>query len=223
MMSPIRPIAATLLLAAGSSQAAFVTFDNEADWLAAIGGSADLAEGFDAVTTDTIYGTGNPVTEGFVTLEVVDGPSDNSWRIDAGTPQFGSIPTVNGTTFATVLGFGGSGSFGDTQLSFEAISAFAFEYSGATYSSDDGRVTTSLGDSVILSRQSSGTYFLGVVYTGGETFTSITFDTPNNGSGFGAGIDNLQALTTPAVVPVPAGIWLLLSACMALGARRRRA
>lgn len=123
--------------------------------------------------------------------------------------NFSTLPDVNGTTFVTAI----SHPIGDTQLTFAPIRALGFDYAGAIYSSVDGILTTSNGDSFGLAKSdNSARAFIGLLYTGPETFTFLTWgrDNADNSNNFGAGIDNVEAFS--ASVPLPAAAWLLGSA-----------
>jgi hypothetical protein len=203
---------------AGAASAALITFTDRAAWqTAASGGTGDLFEDFNSYTSDVMYGPA-PVSAGFLTLSVADGTSDNSWTIDANADAFGSIPNVNGTTFITTLGLN-SPSLGDTLISFGSVSALGFDYSGASYSNADGMLTTSLGDTVNISHESTGSYFLGLLYTDGEAFTSLQW---NSSGSFAAGVDNVEAFSASTAVPAPASISLLSIGLLGLGISRRR-
>jgi hypothetical protein len=220
----VRTIVFTLtFLVAGQAHSALLAFTDRTAWQAAAGGSGDLSENFNSVAQDIFYGPA-PVTQGFLTLEVVNGTYDSSWRIDAQPDAFTSIPNVDGTTFATVLGLDYS-SFGDTLMSFQDVNALGFDYSGGTYSNTNTRLTTSRGDTVDVPQQTTGTFFLGLLYTGGENFSSLLWGPDGcNNCYVGMGIDNLEAFTSLNPVPVPAAFWLFGTALIGLigfGKRRK--
>jgi hypothetical protein len=204
-----------------SGDAALLVFTDRTLWRAASGGGVgDLEENFDSYTADVLYGS-TPVTAGFVTLSLVDGGSDSSWRIDAIPATFATIPDVNGTTFATTLMSKGGG-FGGTQLSFAPVVALGFDYAGGTYSTVDLIVTTNLGHSVTIARMPTGTAFVGLVYDAGESFSTLTWSGPADGY-FGAGIDNVEAFSEgTAPVPEPASMFLTGAGLAAIWARRKR-
>ena len=212
----------------GGADAALVTFTDRAAWQAAAGGVGDYFENFDSFTIDQSYNP-SPVTAGFVTLAVVNVHADfgdPSYRIDAIPAAAGTIPDVNGTTFAVTISNNFGAIFlssGDTQLSFSPVRAIGFDYAGAAYSTVDGALTTSRGDTVIVAKSdNSNRAFLGLLYTGSENFTSLTWGKTPNGpiDGFGAGIDNIEAF---APVPLPSAVWLSGSTLGGLGFLRRRA
>ena len=200
------------VLAASSSSAALLVFNDRSAWQAAAGGAGDLFENFDSKTIDEVYGMATPVTEGFITWSV-DGGSDDSWRIDAPPATFGSIPSVNGSTYVTTLAFEINSGFGDTMATFSSVRALGFDYAGASYSSTNTNITltTSNGDTVSVEALSSGNSFVGLLYTEGETFNSLRWDALSldaNGSGqIAMGVDNVEAFSVSAV-PVPAAAWL---------------
>lgn len=160
---------AVLLSALGASSlagAAFQTFTDRNAWQAAAAGTTQLTQDFNAYSSDVTYGPA-PVTAGFLTLSVVNGKSDDSWVIDAIPANFGPIPSVNGSTFATTLSLN-LGGFGSTQLGFAPVKALGFDYAGANYSGSDVTLTTSLGDSVTVAKSGNNNRaFVGVIYTAG--------------------------------------------------------
>lgn len=206
---------------ASPAHSALAVFTDRAAWQTAAGGIGDQFENFNSNFDDVLYGPA-PVTAGFLTLSVVDGQADSSWRIDALPVAFSTIPDVNGTTFVITIGAGFSG-FGDTFMSFAPLRALGFDYSGASYSTVDGVLSTSLGDSVgIATSTNTEKSFIGILYTAGETFTSIKWNegvAPVTLRAFGAGIDNVEAFSA---VPLPASCWMLGSALVGLAAARRR-
>jgi len=211
-----------LVFAASAANAALATFTDRAAWQAAAGGAGDLFENFDSFLVDTFYGTGMPVTAGFVTFEVVAGTSDHSWLIDAlPVPVGPSIADVNGTPYAVTLGIEAS-SFGDTLVTFGPVRAFGFDYAGASYSTVDGILSTSLGDSFVIPELDHGEVaFIGLLYTAGETFTSLKWDAGPLKTvyrDFAMGVDNVEAFSP---VPVPAAVWLFGSAVVGLLFGRR--
>lgn len=176
------------------ASAAFQIFTDRSAWGAAAAGTTELTQDFNSYTTDVEYGPA-PVTAGFLTLSVVNGSYDGSWLIDAIPARFESIPDVNGSTFATTLADPLVG-FGGTQLDFAPVRALGFDYAGASYSGGDGILTTSRGDSITIAKSDNDNRaFVGVIYTAGETFTSLTWSSP---AWFGAGIDNVSVF-----LPVP--------------------
>lgn len=221
---PMLATLATLAATVGSAQAAFTVYTDRAAWLAAAGGAPNLTQTFDSYTSDVLYGA--PLTAGFLTLSVVNGPHDISWRIDAMPATFGSIPDVNGSSFATVLASVSGPVWGGTQLSFAPVRALGFDYAGATYSTANGSFTTSRGDVTLLAPHANAYRgFLGVLYTSGETFTSLTLTTSRD---FAAGIDNVAAFSAAPVPELPTSAYWLATAgtvvtLRRLGAGRRRA
>lgn len=224
MNRPAICLAALMSLSvAAPSQAALAIFTDRAAWQAASGGIADKSEDFNSYTDDILYGAA-PFTAGFLTLSVVAGQFDTSWRIDVLPSAANTIPDVDGSTYLTTIGAGHLG-FGDTLMSFAPVRALGFDYAGADYSTVDGVLTTSRGDSFTLTMSGNGqTSFIGLLYSAGETFTSLEW---NEGAGpvtfpaFGTGIDNVEAFSA---VPLPASGWMLgtVFAALGVGARRRK-
>jgi hypothetical protein len=195
-------VCAVMLAATPIANASLLVFTDRTTWLAAAAGTAQLSEDFNSFTSDVLYGS-LPAAAGFLTLSVVNGNSDNSWRIDAIPATFSTIPSVNGTTFATVLAAKG---YGGTRLSFNSIRAFGFDYAGASYSTSPGLLTTSRGDAISIGVTSIGTKsFLGVIFTAGETFTSLTLSSTG---AFAAGIDNVSAFAPAPVPELPTALLL---------------
>lgn len=217
-----------LLFTMTSAQAALIIYNDRMAWQAAAGGAPDLNEDLNSVTTDTQYNQ-TPQTVGFVTFSI-DATADNSWLIDADPAFFGTIPTVDGTTFATFLEVQYYG-FGQNVISFPSISAFGFDYSGAGYSGqNNGDFITSLGDMFTINALPAGDVgFIGLLYNEGESFTSIggvgngSFD-----SVFAMGIDNFQAYL-PSVNPPPStsvsepymGLFMLMAVGMVVYRQNR--
>ena len=208
-------VASSIFFTGLSVNASPLIFTDKAAWQAAAGGGiGDLFEDFNSFSSDAFYGD-TPVNAGFLTLSVVNGASDASWLVDAGVNNFSSIPGVNGTTFATTLVAVG---YGGTRLSFAPVAAFGFEYAGSTYSATNGTLMTSLGDAVVLAPTSLGTQsFVGILYTAGETMSSLTW-APGR---FAAGIDNVEAFSSVAST-VPEPTTLLLSVLGVAGVALRK-
>lgn len=212
-----------LLLTMTSAQAALIVYTDRATWQAAAGGTPDLNEDLNSVTTDTQYND-TPQTVGFLTFSI-DATTDNSWLIDADPAVFGSIPGVDGTTFATFLEVQYYG-YGQNKISFPAISALGFDYSGASYSGqNNGDFITSLGDMFTISALPSGDVgFIGLLYNDGESFTNFGGIDINGINGiFAMGVDNFQAYlpsdTPPPSTSVPEphmGVFMLMAMGMVL-------
>jgi hypothetical protein len=216
-------VAVAAICVASPGSAGPVVFTNRTLWQAAAGGTGNLFENFESFLGDTTY-SAVPVTAGFLTLSVVNGSSDTSWRIDVIPAAFPTIPDVNGSTFAITLGQGVQTGFGSTSLTFAPVFAVGFDYAGADYSTADGTLTTSRGDSVVLAKSpNSVRSFIGLLYTGGETFSSLTWSSTGS---FAAGIDNVEGIGEPGTAGVPDGgnTLLLMGGAMSLLEilRRRR-
>lgn len=214
-------IVVSTFCAALSANASLLVFTDRIAWQAAAGGSGDLFQDFNSYTSDVIYSSSNPVTAGFLTLSVTSAVSDASWRIDAMPAEFASIPDVNGSTFATTLG---TPQGWNTLLSFTSATVFGFDYAGASYSTANGTLTTSRGDSVTLATSgNSARSFIGLLYNEGETFSSLTWSSSGQ---FAAGMDNVEAFSSQShQVPVPATMLLLgsgIAGLAGIGLRRKK-
>ncbi|NNE62707.1 MAG: hypothetical protein HKN34_01365 [Gammaproteobacteria bacterium] len=212
-----------------SSHAALQVFTDRATWQAAAGGGpGDLFEDFNSFTEDTFYGSQFPaVTAGFLTLDLVDtGPNDSSWLIDVAPDNFASLPNIDGTPYATTIGYQGGHTQADTLMTFGNIRALGFDYKDMSYSVIDGNLTTSLGDSVLRPQNNSpDVFFLGLLYTEGEVFNSLAWEGIfDRGIGFGFSMDNVEAYSAALnPIPVPAAFWLFGTALVGfVGFSRRR-
>ena len=191
-------VAAAAICAGSPASAAPVVFTDRALWQSAAGGTGNLFEDFNGFAADAFYHL-LPVSAGFLNLSVVNGVGDTSWRIDATPATFATIPSVNGSTFAITATAEASAGFGGTRVAFGPVFALGFDYAGASYSNAPGVLTTSLGDTVVLAASDNlARSFVGVLYTGGETFSSLTWSSAGH---FAAGIDSVEAFRT---VPEPA-------------------
>ena len=208
-----------------SASAALQTFTDRAAWQAAAGGGAgDLFEDFNSFTQDILYGD-PAVTAGFLTLDMTNCCNDSSWRIDVPPRQFSSLPDIDGTPFATTIGYVPGER--NTIMTFNNVRAIGFDYKDASYSTLDGNLTTSLGDSVFHPlNHSPDAFFVGLLYTEGEVFNSLTWEPifPGGGNvGFGFSMDNVEAFSAPNPIPVPAAFWLFGTALIGfVGFSRRR-
>ncbi|MGE0861344.1 MAG: hypothetical protein AB7I01_14085 [Gammaproteobacteria bacterium] len=210
-----------LMFATLPTLAALTVFTDRVAWQVAAGGGGDLFEDFAAFAVDTPYGAAG-TQAGFLTLSVVNGAADDFWRIDVPPAHLASVPGVDGSTYAVTFGID-DGVFGDTLLTFAPVRALGFDYAGAGFSTVDGVLSTNLGDSTVIARLPLGTTaFVGLLYDAGETFTSLEWEAgPFSGnvfSGFGMGIDNVEAFSA---VPLPATAWFLAPALGMLAWRRR--
>lgn len=204
---------------ASPGHAALEVYSDRSAWEAAAGSSGDKSEDFNSFASDLLY-TGAGVQAGFLHLSVVDGVGDDSYRIDALPAQFATIPSVDSSTFATGISHQVIGS---TRLSFDPVRALGFDYAAATYSTVDGILTTSRGDSVDLERFSAGPpRFVGLLYNGGETFESLTWFrvSPTPTDAFGTGIDNVVAMN-PIPEPQISSLLLVGLGAIGYGVRRR--
>ena len=223
----VRTILFTLtLLIAGQAHSALLTFTDRTAWQTAAGGVGDLFEDFNSFTQDTFYGAQHgAVVAGFLTLDLAGtGDNDTSWRIEAPPLAAPSVPDVDGTSYATTFGYEGSHTQADTFMSFRNVGAIGFDYKDGSYGDADGILTTSLGDSVLLTNvDSADIFFLGFLYTEGEVFNSILW-APDGGIGYGIGIDNVEAFSSVNLnpVPVPAAVWLFGTALIGFIGMSRR-
>jgi hypothetical protein len=201
---------ASLLSLSSNSDAALVVYTDRSAWQAAAGGIGDKFEDLNGIDVDAVYApsAGAPTQVGFLGFSVVDGSGDETYRIDAPAAQFVSLPTVNGTTFAAAI----SHPKGNSQLTFSPVRGFGFDYGAEDYSTTNGVLTTSNGDFVAVEMFNSGNpRFIGLLYTAGESFTSLTWlrDSPNTINNYGVGIDNIEAMSS-SPVPEPPMVHLLL-------------
>jgi len=191
-----------------------------------------LAAPFDIYTDRTAWET---ALAGFAIVE--DGFDNNiasaqSIVFDSGVVSTGSIaptnPSINvvsGGSYNSNNDPDGSGGFPLTTWTFpDQIFAFGMDFIdaasnfGITVSGDfDGSGIVSFDIRSQLGRPGDG--FLGII--GAGLFDQIMFTpTPNEyNSNEGYSIDNL-AFVSPIAVPVPAGIWLMLTGLGALGVMR---
>ena len=142
-------------------------------------------------------------------------------------PASAAVNNVSGGTYNTNNDPDGSGGFQATTWQFPtAISAFGMDFIdsasnfGITVTGDfDGTGDLSFDTETVLGGFGDG--FIGIV--GDGLFDLIVFTpTPNQLSrNEGYSIDNLAFASAPAVIPVPASIWLVLAGLGALVATRR--
>ncbi|MCB2107043.1 MAG: PEP-CTERM sorting domain-containing protein [Rhodobacteraceae bacterium] len=220
-------VAGIAVLSGQIAHAGYITFTDRAAWRAAAGGGVgDLAENFNSFTGTTIYGNPTGIDAGFLHFATVSNNygSDTSWSVRTASNLAGS-QTVNGSAYVSLVSYSPSG--GDTLITHVPLVALGFDYRGPsnTPSNDANPLTliTSLGDNITgptILGSSSG--FFGILYTGGEFFTSIEVrDFTDNRTFFGA--DNFEAFSALGdSVPVPGALALLGLGLLGAGAMRRR-
>lgn len=210
------------LCMAASAQAANVTYNSEAAFLAAVG--AVKSETFNAFTADTnndMFGVGQ-------TLNLSDFVLKGSWNVDAPNPGTDPLRTINGSTHVRIdLVWGGG-----TDLRFsDPIKAFGAWFRGApTAIKVDGDSLDGFGSyrhlDELRPEYAAGSELQFIGFTSDQTFNRIVF--------LGAGcciwnfaIDDvayasaLNPDTTPgpSPIPEPGSLGLALVALAALGAR----
>lgn len=220
---------ALALLISGQAHSTLIVFTDRTAWqTVAGGGTGDLFEDFNSFTEDTFYGAQHgPVTAGFLTLDLIDtGLNDSSWLIDVTPDNFTSLPSIDDSPYATTIGYEGSHTQVDTHLTFDNVRALGFDYKDGSYGDTAGIFTTSLGDSFELANiNSTDTFFLGLLYTEGEAFNSLSWAPASGGIGYGIGIDNVEAYSGTSdisPVPVPAAFWLFGTALIGFVGMSRR-
>lgn len=204
-------------MAFAGAQAVPVTYTNEANFLAAIGGAADVVEDFNSFLSDQSF-RNTSFDVGPFTLSS-SGSNQNAGtqnQVDTTPFSFGNFSNVNGTThahfFITTLSGGTTAS-----IQFDSpLTAF-----GATFKelANDTNITftTQSGAKTLTPGIGLGVGFFGFVLDPGETLTSLTF-VRGGGGGDGFGMDDVLLATT--AVPEPGVLGLVLLGLA--GARVRR-
>ncbi|PTX55697.1 putative secreted protein [Litoreibacter ponti] len=203
---------------AGAATAA-TTFTSEANYLTAIGGSADVSENFNSFLADQSFRNSSFDVGPFsLSSSGSNQNRDTQNQIDTDPFSFGTFADVNGSPFAH---FFLSAGVTTATISFDtAITGF-----GATFkelaTSTEILLTTNLGTRTINQNIGIDVGFFGFTLDAGETATALTFSSTNRGDGFG--MDNvLLSNSTPSPVPLPAGLPLLLGGMGLLAFMRRR-
>lgn len=221
MIRTFRALTAVSCLAAMLSAHATTVFDDESNFLAAIGGSADATADFNGFAADTTF-LGSTVDVGPFSLSAT-GTVEN--KIDAPANTFGFL--LDNTTYAHLFvtpdGTTARIDFDAPVIAFGALTA---NMNPAT----QWALTTSAGSEVISGNGVSSTVFFGFVLDAGVTMTSILVSTPtaaNGGVPDAFGIDNVllaldQGAPGPTPAPEPPLVALLAVGLVGVGLRRRR-
>ena len=216
----------TVLALAGSvANAAFVTYANQAAFMAALPGTATTLD-FESVTAPFIINSG----------DTLDGITFN-YNFGPGQPVDMQVSSSTDTGYATTSGTNFLGTTDadifldddDFSMDFSAVNAIGLyiitaETPNFTLFDDDiqlsaGSGTALLDVSAIQQTLSDGSlvYFLGLIDTSGN-FTTASLDTPNSSEGFLYNIDDI----TTAAVPLAGAFWLFGSGLAGLIAVCRR-
>lgn len=213
-----------LTLVSSVANAAFVTYTDQAAFMAALPGTANTLD-FEGVTAPLIVNSGDTLDG--ITFNYSFGPPPVDMKISSSTDT--GYATTSGTNF---LGTEDADIFlddDDFSMDFAAASAIGLyiitaETPNFTLFDDDIQLTagggTALLDvSAIQQTLSDGSlvFFIGLIDTTGS-FTTASLDTPNSSTGFLYNIDDI----TTAVVPLPGALWLFVSGLAGLIATRRR-
>ena len=241
-------VATPLLLAsAPASSLAMTTFDNRANWEAAlVGGASQWTEDSNSITSDVLLGDPyGPYDTGLVSVSAPGTGAHGTiygQRIDAPALDFAGFYAIDGTTY--YLPRIGQSPDADPagghkgRIAFASgVSAFGFDH---TFWGHPIPVSIALGDLDI--ELYSGTTlletvslprlplddrgFFGLTANPSTSITNLLIRTPTGweGSGSNFAIDNISggAAATPAAIPEPGTAGLLGLAAMGLLARRRR-
>ncbi|MFT6770390.1 PEP-CTERM sorting domain-containing protein [Congregibacter sp.] len=201
-----------------SSQAVPMIYTDEALFLAAIGGAADVSEDFNVFNTDQSFRNSSYDVGPFtLSSSGADQNSGTQNTIDASPFVFDSFANVDGTTFAHFFIHGSNGT--TASIGFDdAITGF-----GATFkqldTATDITLATTAGSLVIDQNIGSGIGFFGFTLDLGVTATSLTFSRTSFSDGFG--MDNVL-LETGVSVPAPATLALFGLGLAGLGWRKRK-
>lgn len=193
----------------GHADAEVRTFTNRASWRAAAGGgTGDLSEDFNGFVTDTSFAD-TDVTAGFLTFSSPVGASMFHY-IDAS--PFGTPGTLDGTSYVVLRA---TDNVFSTLVESEPVAAIGFDYVNLNIDGDLN-LTTSRDDFLTVPESSSLSFF-GIVYTEGETITSLHFP-GSKGRNLAYSSDNWEAF----LIPEPATVVLLGLGSLALIRRKRR-
>lgn len=195
-----------------STIAAPIGFTNQASFLSAIGGSADVTVDFNSFTSDTSFQDGT-LDVGPFSLSS-SGQFHNSLnKIDVSPFQFGGAVPPNSSPYAGLYLDSRGDTFTSVTLTFDSpINAF-----GADFGEIDPNTlisfATASGNGSINTVLASGLQgFFGFLLDAGEFITSFTFTTPVND---GFGMDNVllsNANTGPISISEPSTIPIMLLA-----------
>ena len=218
---PATLCAAAVVFASSISNAALVTYTDQAAFMAALPGPASTLD-FDSLASGTTIANGGTVDGitfnynfGGVSMVVTDGN------------QFGGGGPFDTTSGSNFLGTDDSDIFldgDDFDLSFAPVNAIGMFFITADVMFDDDITLTGGGASVGLSAADAGAdlgdggipYFLGII---DDTNPFTTANITTIGGGFF--LYNVDDITT-AVVPLPGALWLFGSGLLGLLAVRRR-
>lgn len=210
-----------LLTLAFNSNAALLTFTDQASFLASLPGAANTRN-FDSQAAGTLIPSGSAVDGitftydfGGVQLAITDGN------------QFGGGGPFNTTSGSNFLGTNDRDVLQDGDefsLSFAPVNAIGMNFITADLMFDDDIILSAGGASIGLNVLDAGVglgdggipFFLGIIDT---TNTFTTADIFNIGGGFF--LYNVDDITT-AVVPIPGALWLFMSGILGLFAVRRK-
>jgi len=207
-------LCAAIVFASSVSNAALVTYTDQAAFMAALPGPAStldfdsLAAGTTIANGDTIDGITFNYDFAGVQMQVVDVFNTTS------------SPNFLGTNDADVLQDGD-----DFSLSFGATNAIGMFFITSDAMFDDDITLTAGGTSVGLFAADAGAdlgdggipYFLGII---DDMNTFTTADITTLGGGFY--LYNIDDITTATVVPLPGALWLFGSGLAGLLAFRKR-
>ena len=196
-----------------SSQAALLTFTDQASFLAALPGPSSTLD-FDSIAAGTTIGNGDTLDGitfnynfGGVQMKVSDAYETTS------------SPNFLGTTDADILQDGD-----DFDLSFGPVNAIGMLFITADTMFDNDITLSAGGTSAGLSVADAGSdlgdggipFFLGII-DDTNTFTAASITT----IGGGFFLYNVDDITT-AVVPLPGALWLFISGLLGLIAVRKK-
>lgn len=208
--------AVLMAFATQTALAAPITYNSQAAYLAAIGGSADVTENFNAFVADQPF-RNSSFDVGPFTLSS-SGTSQNlntQNTVDASPFSFGTFADVNGTTFAHFFISGGATTASiDFDMPIVGFGATFKELSNSTTIS----FTTQSGAKILTPGIGEGVAFFGFTLDPGETLTSFTFSRPSGGDGFG--MDDV--LLAKQSIPEPGTLALFGLGLAGLAFARRR-
>lgn len=193
--------------------AAPMTYTNQASYLAAIGGSADVTVDFNSFVTDTFY-QNSTLDIGPFSLSSSGTVHNNLNKIDVDRFSFPGTTDTDGTTHATIYLDSRGSTFTFATLTFDnPINGFGADFGEVDPNTLISFETTSGSGSVnTVTPNPGGASFFGFVLDAGEFLTSFTFTTPVND---GFGIDNVLLSnfeSGPVGISEPNSIPLILGA-----------